>query len=109
MKADPTAVVKAEGVWDYTVQSPQGGEGKITIEKKEGQYTGTITSTRGNRTTPLENVKVVGNQLTFSYTLSFGGNSVVIGVKAAITGDVLAGTMALGQFGEFPINAKRAQ
>ncbi len=109
VKADPTAVVKAEGVWDYTVQSPQGGEGKITIEKKEGQYTGTITSTRGNRTTPLENVKVVGNQLTFSYTLSFGGNSVVIGVKAAITGDVLAGTMALGQFGEFPINAKRAQ
>lgn len=109
VKADPTAVVKAEGVWDYTVQSPQGGEGKITIEKKEGQYTGTITSTRGNRTTPLENVKVVGNQLTFSYTLSFGGNSVVIGVKAAITGDVLAGTMVLGQFGEFPINAKRAQ
>jgi hypothetical protein len=109
VKTDPAAVVKAEGTWDYTVQSPQGGEGKITIEKKDGQYTGTITSTRGNRTTPLENIKVSGNELTFGYVLSFGGNSITIAVKAAITGDTLSGTMALGQFGEFPISAKRAQ
>jgi hypothetical protein len=107
VKTDPAAVAKADGVWDYTVQSPQGGEGKITIEKKDGQYTGTITSTRGNRTTPLENVKVVGNELTFTYTLSFGGNSVGIAVKAAINGDAWDGTMTLGQFGQFPISAKR--
>lgn len=109
VKADPAAVVKAEGTWNYTIESPQGGDGKLFIEKKDGKYSGTITSSRGNRTTALENVKVNGNELSFEYTLSFGGNSAVIQVKSLITGDDLNGTMAFGQFGTFPIKAKRGE
>ncbi len=109
VKTDPTAVVKAEGTWNYTIESPQGGDGKLLIEKKDGKYSGTITSSRGNRTTALENVKVNGNELSFEYTLSFGGNSAIIQVKSVITGDDLNGTMAFGQFGTFPIKAKRGE
>jgi outer membrane receptor protein involved in Fe transport len=109
VKTDPTAIVKAEGTWNYTIESPQGGDGKLLIEKKDGKYSGTITSSRGNRTTALENVKVNGNELSFEYTLSFGGNSAVIQVKSVITGDDLSGTMAFGQFGTFPIKAKRGE
>jgi hypothetical protein len=37
-----------------------------------------------------------------------GGNQMLISVKAIITGDALTGNMTVGQFGTFPINAKRA-
>jgi outer membrane receptor for ferrienterochelin and colicin len=106
---DPAASVKPEGTWNYTVQSPQGGEGKITIEKTDGKYSGTITSTRGNRVMPLQNVRIEGNEISFSYTVSFGGNSSEVLVKGAIAGDELTGAMTLGQFGSFPLTAKRAQ
>lgn len=108
VKSDPTAAAKAEGAWNYTVESPQGGEGKIVIEKTANGYTGTMTSARmGNRSVPLQNVRLTGNELVFEYTLSFGGNSTVVQVKSVITGDELAGTMAFGQFGSFPIKGKR--
>lgn len=109
VKVDPTAVIVPEGTWNYTVQSPQGGDGKIVIEKNGEQLTGTITSSRMNRTMPLENLKLNGNELSFEYTLSFGGNSVSIGVKGTVSGDDFSGNMTLGQFGQFPMTAKRSQ
>ena len=68
-----------------------------------------IISSRNNRETPLKNVKVTGNELSFSYEVNFGGNTSEVLVKGIIAGDQFAGTMTMGQFGAFPMTAKKGQ
>jgi outer membrane receptor protein involved in Fe transport len=106
---DPAAVVKAEGKWTYTVESPQGGTGVITIKKEGETLGGTINSNRMQKELPLKEVVLKGNEITFSYDVSFGGYSSTILVKAVITGDAMAGNMTVGQFGTFPVSAKRSE
>jgi outer membrane receptor protein involved in Fe transport len=105
--ADPKAVVNAEGTWTYTVESPQGGGGTIVIKKEGEGYTGTLTNNRFNKENPLKSVTVVGNEINFSYETSFNGNTNVVSVKATIAGEAMNGTMSVGQFGSFPMNAKK--
>lgn len=110
VKADTAAIVVAEGNWEYSVESPQGANGGTLKITKEGDtYSGVIISSRLNRETPIKDVKVTGNELSFSYEVSFGGNTSNILVKGIITGDQFAGNMTMGQFGSFPMTAKRAQ
>ena len=49
------------------------------------------------------------NELSFSYEVNFGGNSMTILVKGIITKDQFVGTTTVGQFGSYPINAKKAE
>jgi hypothetical protein len=106
---DPAVVVKAEGEWTYTVESPQGGTGVITIKKEGETLGGTINGNRMQKELPLKEVVLKGNEITFSYDVSFGGYSSTILVKAVITGDAMAGNMTVGQFGTFPVSAKRSE
>ncbi len=106
--ADPNAKVVAEGNWTYTVESPQGGGGTLTIKKEGDAYSGTMISSRNNRETPLKTVTVNGNEITYTYEVNFGGNTSVVTVKNIIEGDAMTGTMTM-QFGSFPVKAKRAQ
>lgn len=106
--ADPAAVVKADGVWTYTVESAQGASGGTLTLKKEGdKYSGVVVSSRMNREIPLTSVTVNGNELTYTYELAFGPNTTTVQVKSIITGDEMAGTMTIGQFGAVPLKAKR--
>jgi len=108
--ADPTAVVKADGSWNYTVESPQGGEGTILINKEGDNYSGSITNKRFNSTTTLKSVTVKGNELSFEYDVTRqDGNTMSVSIKSIIAGDTLTGQMSVGQFGTFPIKANRAQ
>ncbi len=108
-KADTSVVVNAEGTWNYTIESPQGGEGTLILKKEGEKYTGTISNKRFNRENPISDVTVTGNEINFSYEAGFGGNQMTISVKGIINGDTLTGNMTVGQFGTFPINAKKAQ
>ncbi|MEO7694136.1 MAG: TonB-dependent receptor, partial [Chryseolinea sp.] len=109
-KTDSAAVVKAEGTWNYTVESPQGGAGDLVIKKENGAYTGYITSKRNNNETPLSSITVNGNEVSFQYEVTGqGGNQMVIKVRSIVTGDEMAGDMSVGTFGTFPIKGKRAQ
>jgi uncharacterized protein (DUF2147 family) len=105
--ADPTKVVNAAGNWNYTIESPQGGGGKLSIKKDGESYSGTITSTRNNKETPLKSVTVVGNEINITYEVTFGGNTMTFTIKGTIKEDELNGNMSVGQFGTFPINGKR--
>lgn len=105
--ADPKAVVDAVGTWTYTVDSPQGGGGTIIIKKEGDVLTGTMTNNRFNRENPLKSVTLNGNEINFGYENSFNGNTNVVTVKATIKENTLNGIMTVGQFGSFPINAKR--
>jgi len=109
-KVDPSVTVVAEGNWAYSVESPQGNNGgTFKIVKDSDVFSGVIISSRNNRETPLKNVKVTGNELSFSYEVNFGGNTSEVLVKGIIAGDQFAGTMTMGQFGAFPMTAKKRQ
>jgi len=107
---DPTAIVQVDGNWTYSVESPQGASGGTMKINKDGDaYSGIIISSRNNRETALKNIKVVGNELSASYEVSFGGNTSEVLVKGIVTGDQFVGTMTMGQFGAFPMTGKRAE
>lgn len=106
---DPSIVVKAEGKWSYSLESPQGGSGVLTLVREGEVYKGTITSNRSPKETPLTSVIVNGNEVTLTYDVSFGGNTASIQVKAIIVGDSMSGSMSVGQFGSFPLTAKRSE
>lgn len=105
--ADPTKEVNAVGSWNYTLESPQGGSGKIVIKKEADKYSGTITSSRNNRETALTSVTVTGNEVNIVYEVSFNGNTMKFTIIGTIKDDDLNGNMTAGQFGTYPINAKR--
>ncbi|MBL7858643.1 MAG: TonB-dependent receptor [Cyclobacteriaceae bacterium] len=106
--SDPEAVVKAEGKWTYTIESPQGSNGgTITLTKEGETFSGVIFNTRMNKETPLSSVTLNGNELTFSYDADMRGNVMKIEVKVVIKEDAFSGTMSIGQFGAFPITAQR--
>jgi outer membrane receptor protein involved in Fe transport len=107
--ANPTAVVKAEGKWAYTLQSPQGGTGTLNITKEGDAFKGSIISNRMPKEVTLTSVLLKGDELTFTYDVAFGGNTSTITVKGIIAGDTFTGNMSLGQFGTFPITAKRGE
>ncbi len=107
--ADPAAVIKAEGTWTYTVESPQGGGGTLIITKEGENYSGKIISSRNNRETPLKTVTVNGNELNCTYEVNFGGNSATLSIKAIVEGNTMTGNMTMGQFGSFPLKGTRAQ
>jgi outer membrane receptor protein involved in Fe transport len=106
-KVDATAVVNAEGTWTYTIESPQGGAGKLILKKEGEKYTGTNINSRLNRETPLTSVTLTGNEIVIVYEVSFNGNTMPVNIKGTINGDALNGTMSVGQFGSFPINGKK--
>lgn len=108
-KVDPAAVVKADGNWTYTIESPQGGGGTLKIVKNGENYSGTIINTRNNREVPLKSVTVKGNELSFTYENNFGGNTMEIGAKGIISGNEFSGSMTVGQFGSFPMKATRTE
>jgi outer membrane receptor protein involved in Fe transport len=108
-KADANAVVKAEGNWTYTIESPQGGGGILKITKTGEAYSGVIINSRNNREVALKAISLKGNELSFSYENNFGGNTMEVTAKGIITDDQLTGTMSIGQFGTFPMNAKRTE
>jgi outer membrane receptor protein involved in Fe transport len=105
--ADPKAVVDPIGTWTYTVESPQGGSGTIVIKKEGDAYTGTMSNSRFNRENALKSVIMNGNEITFGYENNFNGNTNIVTIKATISENTMSGMMSVGQFGSFPINAKR--
>ena len=106
--ADTTAIVNPEGTWQYTIESPQGGEGTISISKDGDSFSGSIINKRFNSEAPLKSITLKGNELSFDYEArGQGGNTMPVQVKAIIIDGEFKGSMTVGQFGTFPINAKR--
>lgn len=98
----------AGGAWSYSVESPQGGTGKITIKDDgKGNLSGTITNSTMARESDLKNVELDGKSLSFGFEFPLGGNTMQITVSATIEGDKMEGTMTVGTSGSFPIKASR--
>lgn len=103
--------VAISGLWEYTSETPAGSSGgELTIAKTGSDFSGTITyddpSGGGKVTTPIKNVALSGKTLTFQFDVNAGGMSLTVDISGEISGTTMEGTIAIGQFGSFPLTAK---
>jgi hypothetical protein len=107
-KADPNAKVEIEGSWSTVIQTPQGSnDGKVTFKKEGSGYKGTISGGRMPAPADLTSVTLEGNKLSYSYSLSFGGNSIKVEVEATVEGDSFKGNASIGPRGSFSIEGTK--
>lgn len=112
-KNENGGAVKIEGTWEYTSETPGGSNGGEIILKKEGaEYTGSITyddpSGSGKISSPIKNVSLSGNRLSFDFNVAAEGMNLTVNISGDVNGNSLEGTMSVAQFGSFPIKAKLA-
>ncbi len=99
-KADPT------GTWSWTVPGRNGGpDRKNTLKlKMEGdKVTGKLTSpARGGETrdTEIKDGKLKGDQVSFTVTREFGGNSFTQKYSGKVTADTIKGKVEFERNGE---------
>ncbi|HEY0654490.1 MAG TPA: TonB-dependent receptor [Chryseosolibacter sp.] len=108
-QAPEGVVFDAAGTWNFTIDSPQGGAGTIVIKKENDVYSGTIKTERMPKETPFTSVVVKGNDVTLTYSVTFGGNTVPVTIKSMINDKSMQGTMAMGEFRTFNLNGKKAE
>jgi hypothetical protein len=86
------------GNWVLTITSPQGAQdSQMTVQQAGNQISGTISGQQG--TVPYTG-SVDGNNVAFSFTLDFGGNSLKIDQAGTVEADgSMKGTATFGQFG----------
>lgn len=108
-KSHDTTIHEAAGTWKYTLDSPQGGGGTLVITRNGDVYSGTIRRDRASEDTPLQEVKISGNNISFKYPANFGGNSVSISVNATLSKDEMAGTMSMGEMRTLNFTGKRLE
>jgi hypothetical protein len=109
MPANDSTVYEAAGKWNYTIDSPQGAGGTIILIRNGSEYSGTIRRDRVNNEIPLNNVTVNKNDISFSYPMTFGGNTISVNVQARISKKDMQGTMRLGDTRTFNLSGKRSE
>ncbi len=107
-KSDPNSKVEIEGTWSTVTQSPQGNtEGKVVFKKDGSNYKGTVSGGRLPSPVDMTDVSLDGDKLTYTYTISFGGNSMKVEVSVTVDNDSFKGNASVGQFGSFPVEGTK--
>jgi outer membrane receptor protein involved in Fe transport len=106
-KPEDHVVYEAAGTWVYTIDSPQGAGGTLVLTKNAGAYAGSIKSDRMQQETQLNNVQVTGNEIHFSYPVSFNSNTTQVEVTATIRENEIQGVMRMGEFRTFNLSGTR--
>ena len=96
-----------DGKWTAQVPGRQGNTQEMTFNlKADGdKLTGTVATPRGEM--PIQEGKVDGDNISFSQTLEFGGQSRKIMYKGKVSGDTIEFTRGMGER-EAKFTAKRA-
>ena len=101
---------KLVGLWEGTLQSPQGERPTKAIFKKEGDaYTGKMLGMRGNEVL-LKDVKLDGNKLTAKAEIDTGQGQITINYTLTLEGESLKGQGVLdiaGQSIDIDVSLKR--
>jgi imidazolonepropionase-like amidohydrolase len=107
-KSDSNSKAEIDGTWSTVTQTPQGNnEGKVTFKKDGGGYKGTVSGGRLPSPVDMTEVSLDGNKLTYSYSISFGGNSIKVEVDVTVDGDSFKGNASVGQRGSFSIEGTK--
>jgi hypothetical protein len=105
-KPDATpATVDVTGVWDMSVETPNGIIENVATLKQEGEkLTGTIASQMGE--IAMEGT-VVGNEIKWILNIDMGGQQVAIAFAGKVEGEAMAGIFEMGVMGTAAWNAKK--
>ena len=107
----PASAAELPGRWTAEFDSPIGVQKYVYEFKKAGDaLTGEATFERsiGNGSTPLNNVKVDGDKISFDEPLKIEGNEITITYTGTMSGDELKLERKVGDFGTEQLTAKRA-
>ena len=107
--ASDGTIYEVAGKWSYTIDSPQGGGGLISLKREGDVYSGTIRRDRTNDEIALQDLIVKGNEITFAYPASFGPNTITIQVQATVVKDTMQGIMRMGEMRSFNLQGKRSE
>jgi len=94
------------GEWVLTISSQMGAQDQaMTVQQNGNQISGNISGAQG--TVPYTGT-VDGNNVAFSFSVEFGGNSFKIDQTGTVEPDgTMKGKAVFGQFGEGTFTAKR--
>ena len=101
----PPAAVNVTGVWDMSVETPNGTIDNVATLKQEGEkLTGTLASQMGE--IAMEGT-VVGNEIKWVLNIDMGGQQVAIAFAGKVDGETMAGVFEMGGMGTAAWNAKK--
>jgi hypothetical protein len=107
-KADANSKADITGTWSVSAETPQGkNETSLKLTLDGSNYGGSVSGGRLPQATPLETVQLNGNVLKYSFTFQMEGQSHKVDVEATVEGNTFKGTASVGQFGTFPVEAKK--
>lgn len=96
---------EVSGVWDITVESPQGpSNSELTLKADGGKLTGTLKGRRGEL--PVTG-SVNGSDVKLAYTINFQGNDLNITLNGKVDGDAIKGEADFGGLASGTWSAKR--
>ena len=109
LAAAPTAsaqtAVNVAGEWNARMNTPGGARMfKIDFTQQGDSLGGMVRRATGD--VPLQG-KVKGNDVTFQYTIDYGGNALTLVVSTTVTGATMKGAIDLGGVTE-AFSAERA-
>jgi len=103
--ADATAKVDVTGVWDMTVETPNGIIENVGTMKQEGEkLTGILASQMGELA--FEGT-VVGNEIKWVLNIDMGGQQMAIAFAGKVEGESMAGIFEMGGMGSAAWSAKK--
>lgn len=100
------------GRWTSRFDSQIGEQNYTYVFANEaGQLTGTATyeHSMGKGEVKLTKIKLDGDKVSFTETVSLGGNDLVITYSGQVDGDVMKLTRQVGDFATEQITVQRAQ
>lgn len=101
MAAEGDKKADATGTWTWTVTRREGQtfEMKAKLVQDGQKLTGTVTGRQGNDT-PIADGKVEGDQISFTVTRTFNGNTMTSKYTGKIDGDTITGTSESNRQGQ---------
>jgi len=91
------------GTWELTSESSQGGTRTNTLKIKDDM---TATYTSRDTESPVTDLKVEGNQISFKITRTFNDQQVTMDFKGTVDGKTLKGEMVSAR-GSRPVTGKK--
>lgn len=107
-KRDPAKPTDPVGIWRWEHEDLQGRgtvKDMVTFRREEDGLTGTYEGVDGKF--ELKSVEVDGDQLAWEFDVEVDGDTINVAFSGKISGDDVKGSVVLGQFGEYPWEAKR--
>jgi len=94
------------GTWDVSVNTPQGSnQATMTVTQSGTSFSGQLTSEMGGA--GVENGQVAGSAVSWSITLSMGGQSLTITFHGDVEGNRMRGTADIPGMGSASFTAQK--